>query len=64
MSHKQNRRQLRTQQGVDARQVMPDINRVMNIDLSERVAEGGHELADAHNDQENSAKFFWPRAVS
>jgi hypothetical protein len=62
MNRKQNRRQLPTFQASEATpptpdftQVMPDITRVMNVDVSERAAYGEGELAIAHDDPEDSA---------
>ena len=61
MTHKQNRRQLRTQDASEATpampgstQVMPDLNRVMNLDVSAPAAWGDGEPPSARNNPENS----------
>ena len=61
MTHKQNRRQVRTQHHSDVTpavpgftQVMPDLNRVMNLDMSGSAAWGDDQPASARTDPENS----------
>ena len=61
MNRKQDRRQLRTQHHSAATpampgftQVMPDLNRVMNLDVSRPAAWGDGDPPSACNDPENS----------
>lgn len=61
MTHKQNRRQTQTHDASNATQVMPgctqvmpDLHRVMNLDVSGPAAWGDSESPRAHDDPENS----------
>jgi hypothetical protein len=61
MTHKQNRRQIQTHDAPNATpampgftQVMPDLNRVMNLEVSGSAAWGDDQPTRAHNDPENS----------